>query len=393
MMPLRNLTRRKLRTSLTVIGIAVGIWALVVMAAMATKLSVLVEGGSAYFQNKVVVTDASSTPFSQALMLSPLPIEIARQIGQVPGVAAAVPRVVLPLTPDDPSNAFQLPTYVVGYTEGADQGYESFPLKIAAGRPTTADDEGQRVVFLGSDLAREFEKGPGDTFEIRGTEFEVVGVGEPRLMFFDSSAVVPLSEAQSMLAREAPVVAGRGLDAGGLTSMVMVYPERGLDTSELARRIEESVSQVRAGTGTDYDDQFGSTLAIFNTIILSVALISVVVGGLSVINTMTMSVSERTREIGIKRAIGAPRGRIMRELLSEAAFIGLIGGLIGLAAAAAFVVGANRLGQDSGTVLFLLTPWIAVLAVAFSVALGTVAGALPAWNASGLDPIEALRYE
>ena len=212
-------------------------------------------------------------------------------------------------------------------------------------------------------------------------------------MFFDSSAVVPLSEAQALLAREAPVVAGRSLDTGGLTSMVMVYPERGLDTGDLARRIEARVPQVRAGTGVDYDDQFGSTLAIFNTIILSVALISVVVGGLSVINTMTMSVAERTREIGIKRAIGAPRGRIMRELLSEAAFIGLIGGLIGLAAGAVFVIGANRLGQDSGTVLFLLTPWIALLSVAFSVALGTVAGALPAWNASGLDPIEALRYE
>ena len=84
-----------------------------------------------------------------------------------------MPRVVLPLTPDEPTNAFQLPTYVVGYTEGADRGYESFPLEIAAGRATSLGDEGQRVVFLGSDLAREYEKGPGDTFKIRGIEFEV----------------------------------------------------------------------------------------------------------------------------------------------------------------------------------------------------------------------------
>ena len=393
MIPLRNLTRRKLRTSLTVIGIAVGIWALVVMAAMATKLSALVEGGSTYFRNKVVVTDATSTLFSQVLTLTPLPIDLVQQIEQVPGVAVAVPRVLLLMNPDDPSNAFQLPAYVVGYTAGADRGYETFPLAIAEGRATAAGDEGQRVVFLGSDLAREFEKGPGDAFEIRGTEFEVVGVGEPRLMFFDSSAVIPFTEAQGMLAREVPAVAAEGMDTGRLTSMVMVYAEEGVDTGLLAQRIEENVPQVRAGTGVEYDDQFGSTLAIFNTIILSVALISVVVGGLSVINTMTMSVSERTREIGIKRAIGASRGRIMRELISEAAVIGLTGGLIGLAAGAAFVYGANQLGQASGTVLFLLTPWIAVLAVAFSVALGTLAGALPAWNASGFDPIEALRYE
>ena len=179
------------------------------------------------------------------------------------------------------------------------------------------------------------------------------------------------------------------MDTGQLTSTVTVYPEEGMDTGALARRIEEHVPQVRAITGAEYDDQFGSTLAIFNTIILSVALISVVVGGLSVINTMTISVAERTREIGIKRAIGASRGRIMRELLSEAAIIGLIG----LASGAAFVYGANQIGEASGTVLFLLTPGMAILAVAFSTALGTVAGALPAWNASGLDPIEALRYE
>ena len=388
---LRNLTRRKLRTALTVFGIAVGIWALVVMAALATKLSVLVEGGSTYFRDKVLVSDATNAPFSYGI--TPLPIDVVKQIEQVPGVAVAVPRVLLLMNPDDPSNAFQQPAYVVGYTVGADQGYETFPLEIAQGRATAAGDEGRRVVFLGSDLAREFDKGPGDTFEIRGIEFKVVGVGEPRLMFFDSSAVIPLAAGQAMLAREAPVLARRGLDEGDLTSMVMVYPEDGMDPGPLARRIEENITQVRALTGTEYDDQFGSTLAIFNAIILSVALISVVVGGLSVVNTMTMSVTERTREIGIKRAIGASRGRIMRELLSEAAIIGLIGGLLGLASGAVFVYGANQIGEPSGMVLFLLTPGIAFLAVVFSMALGTVAGGLPSWNASRLDPIEALRYE
>ena len=391
MSPLRNLTRRKLRTALTVIGIAVGMWALVVMVALATKLSVLVEGGSTYFRDKVVVTDAASTPFSYGF--TPLPIDVVQQIEQVQGVAVAVPRVLLLMNPDDPSNVFQQPGFVVGYTVGADRGHETFPLEIAQGRATAAGDEGRRVVFLGSDLAREFDKGPGDTFKIRGIEFEVVGVGEPRLMFFDSSAVIPLTAGQAMLAQEAPVLAKRGIDTDQLTSMVVVYPEDGMNTGPLARMIEENITQVLAVTGAEYDDQFGSALAIFNTIILSVALISVVVGGLSVINTMTMSVAERTREVGIKRAIGASRGRIMRELLSEAAIIGLIGGLLGLASGAVFVYGANQIGQASGTVLFLLTPWIAISAVAFSAALGTVAGALPAWNASGLDPIEALRYE
>ena len=390
---LRNLTRRKLRTALTVIGIAVGIWALVVMAALATKLSALVESSSTYFRDKVVVTDAASTPFSRVLALAPFTTDVVQQIEQVPGVAVAVPRVLLPMNPDDPGNAFQLPALIVGYTEGADRGHETFPMRVAQGRATSPGDEGQQVVFLGSDLAREFDKTPGDTFEIRGIEFTVVGIGEPRLTSFDTSAVIPLTEAQAMLHREAPIVAGGTLDPGQLTSMVIVYPDEGIETGLLAQRIERNIPKVRAGTSTDFDDQFGSTLAIFNTIILSVALISVVIGGLSVINTMTISVAERTREIGIKRAIGASRARIMRELLSEAAVIGLIGGLLGLASGAAFIYGANAIGQASGTVLFQLTPGIAILAVAFSTVLGTVAGALPAWNASGLDPIEALRNE
>ena len=145
-------------------------------------------------------------------------------------------------------------------------------------------------------------------------------------------------------------------------------------------------------SGEDFDEQFGSTIAIFNAIILSVALISIVVGGLAVINTMTMSVIERTREIGIKRAIGASRAVIMRELVLEAGFMGFVGGLTGLGLAALVVFAANDAGLRTGTILFHLTPGIAALGVAFSTVLGALAGALPAWNAARMDPVEALRY-
>ena len=118
---------------------------------------------------------------------------------------------------------------------------------------------------------------------------------------------------------------------------------------------------LRASSGEDFNEQFGSTIAIFNAIILSVALISVVVGGLSVINTMTISVAERTREIGIKRAIGATRGRIMRELVWEAGVMGFVGGLAGLGLAWLVVYFSNDAGQVSGIILFRLTPWIAAL--------------------------------
>jgi len=96
---------------------------------------------------------------------------------------------------------------------------------------------------------------------------------------------------------------------------VVVYPAAGTDADELAGRIK-TLGNVTTLTSKDWQDQVGSTNVIFNAIILGVGLISLVVGGLSVINTMAMSVTERTREIGIRRAIGSSRRRIIRELVT-----------------------------------------------------------------------------
>jgi putative ABC transport system permease protein len=161
----------------------------------------------------------------------------------------------------------------------------------------------------------------------------------------------------------------------------------------LADRIEFVVPNVAAMTGKDFDEQIGSATAILNAILVGIALISLVVGGLSVINTMAMSIAERTREIGIKRAIGGSRFRIVRELVIESALIGFIGGSIGLILGALVVVFANEAGRSSGTVLFELTAWSAVTAVLFATVLGALAGFVPALHAARLDPVTALRYE
>jgi putative ABC transport system permease protein len=183
------------------------------------------------------------------------------------------------------------------------------------------------------------------------------------------------------------------LDASEVASQIIVYPATGVDEAALADRITATADNVSTLTAADFDEQVGGTTAIFNAIIIGVAVISLIVGGLSVINTMAMSVAERTREIGIKRAIGGPRGRIIRELVAEAGIIGLIGGLLGLGLGAAVVVLANEAGRASGTVLFDLTPGTALFAVGFSTILGMLAGIIPAWSAARLDPVAALRYE
>jgi putative ABC transport system permease protein len=318
-------------------------------------------------------------------------IDVADQIRDLDGVAAAAPEVQMIFDPE--ANAFGGAQTIVGLVAGSDEGNETFELRPALGRLLTADDEGELRIVLGSDMARQQKAGIGDTIEMRGEQFEVVGILEPTLTAPDTSVFVPLEAAQVLFHKTLPAAVQEAIPAKELISQVVVFPESGTDPAALAALIKERVDNTKTLTGAEFNEQVGSATAIFNAIIIGVAIISLVVGGLSVINTMAMSVAERTREIGIKRAIGGSRRRIIRELVTEAAVIGLIGGLIGLGLGALVVVLANEAGRDSGTILFDLTPGTATFAVAFSTILGMVAGVIPAWSAARLDPVEALRYE
>ncbi|MFI5258712.1 MAG: ABC transporter permease [Candidatus Limnocylindrales bacterium] len=389
MKTLRNLSRRKLRTFLTVSGIAVGIWALVVFGSMGNKISVLVDGGSKYYADKIVVSQSSL----YAATSQPLSISVADQLRAIDGIAAVNPEITMMIDDDPHGGSMVMPPMIVGYTPGADMGLDNFKTVIAQGRELTPADEGSNVTVLGSDLARKYNKAPGDTLVIRGATFQVVGVREPTLTAPDSSAVMPLSAAQNLYIQTIPAILRSGLRPSFVVTSIVVYPKPGDTPATVAASIKAALPDLTVMTGADFDKEIGSSVAMLNSILIGIGLISLVVGGLSVINTMAMSVAERTREIGIKRAIGAGRGRLLRELVVEAAVIGLAGGIIGLAFGAVVVTLANDAGRSSGTVLFLLTPNTALTAVAFSTILGAVAGFVPALHAARLDPVSALRYE
>jgi putative ABC transport system permease protein len=257
----------------------------------------------------------------------------------------------------------------------------------------TPADEGSRVTVLGSDIARKFDKRAGDTIELRGVPFQVVGIMAPTLTAPDQAAAVPLRAAQELFVTTLPPMVRGELDASQLATSMVVYPTSGVDPEVLADRIVAQVPNVPAMTGKDFDKQIGSATSILNSILVGIALISLLVGGLSVVNTMAMSIAERTREIGIKRAIGGSRVRIVREFVLEAGLIGFIGGAAGLALGAIVVTVLNEAGRSSGTVLFQLTIGTSITAIAFSTILGAIAGFVPALHAARLDPVAALRYE
>jgi putative ABC transport system permease protein len=209
----------------------------------------------------------------------------------------------------------------------------------------------------------------------------------------DLTAMVPLASAQRLYLRSLPSLVAGSLDQATIVNGLTIYPRPGADPEALAGVIRAAEPDLVVATAGDFDRQIGSLTAVLNGILVGVALISLVVGGLSVINTMAMSVAERTREIGVRRAIGASRLRIVGSLVAESGLIGLIGGVVGLAGGALVVLAANELGRTSGFVLFLLTPWTALTALLFSTGLGALAGLVPALHAARLDPVAALRYE
>ena len=382
---LRELSRRKLRTSLTITGITIGIWALVVFSSLANQINGLVGMGSEYFADKIVVTDGV------AFGSSPMRLDDVEIIAGLDGVGAVQPKVEIPWNPD-PAIGFGAPEFLVGTIPGADAGFETFTPELATGRQLTAEDTGN-VVVLGSTIARKYGVVAGGTVDIRGESFEVLGTLQPTLSSPDTNGFIPLSTAQALYLADLPPLVAESLQADELANQIVVFPEVGADPTTVAAAIEAAVEHSATMTGAEFSKTVGATTVIFNAIIIGVAAISLIVGGLSVINTMAMSVAERTREIGIRRAIGGSRRRIVRELVAEAGVIGLLGGLIGLGLGAAVVVLVDEAGRSSGTVLFDLTAQTAAFAVGFSTILGMVAGIIPAWTAARLDPVSALRYE
>jgi putative ABC transport system permease protein len=391
MQHLRDLRRRPVRTVLTILGIAIGIWSLVVFGSMANKINALVSGGSTYYADKIELSDSSGSMggFSSA----PMSLGTADNVREVEGVDVVAPAVMMLM--DDTASTVNMgvPPMITGSVAGSDEGRDTFEIRYAEGRALTPDDEGSFVAVLGSDIARKYDKHAGDMIELHGKPFTVVGVMEPTLTAPDQAASVPLKAAQSLYYASLPPVVRSGVVATDLATTMTVYPVPGTDPEVLADRIESQVPNVSAMTGKDFDQQIGSATSILNAILVGIALISLVVGGLSVVNTMAMSIAERTREIGIKRAIGGSRTRIIRELVVEAGLIGFIGGAIGLVLGALVVTLANESGRSSGTVLFELTLGTAVTAVLFSTILGALAGLVPAVHAARLDPVTALRYE
>ncbi|MGM0385999.1 MAG: ABC transporter permease [Actinomycetota bacterium] len=388
MRTLRNVFRRKLRATLTIFGIGIGVLALVVMGSVAEKLQLLVDGGVRYYADKVIISDGSTFA---GFGMSPMDSAVLEEAEAIDGIERG--SVTLNFLLDDEVQMMSMGTPpMVEATDFRDADVEDFTVTIASGRELRPDDAGKVVV--GADLVTMLGAEIGGTVEIRGEEFEVVGIAERTLTAPDSTVQMTLEDAQEIFLSTLPDTIAETVEVSDLTTSVVLFPEDGQDPDEMVGVVAQALGgsyNVQGPAG--FEQLVKEPLQIFNYLIYTVALIALVVGSLSIINTMTMSVSERTREIGIRKAIGATRRDILRQFIAEAAVIGLIGGLIGLALGAMAVYSTINSGVFGTSGLFLLTPRLAVGSVAFALVLGVLAGLYPAWHASRLSPVEALRHE
>jgi putative ABC transport system permease protein len=397
---LRNLWRRKLRNVLTISGIAIGILAFSTMGAMAEKNNKLVDGGVRYFSDHISVGDSSSQGFGGGGLVS---VDKIDKVKAVDGVAAAFATAGAPAKSDS-GFSFGVPDSITGTAPGEGQ-YEQFKLTAAKGELPDPIKDG--TVVLGSDIAKEFNKAVGDIIDLpqapktprsdfTNHTYKVVGVLDKTLTAPDNFAFVSLHDGQVALFDSLPPALRTGptkVDPANLVSGIDVYGKPGVNLDELTTRINSQVVGVKAQSPTEIVNAFKSFSLIFSAITLGAALLALVVGGLSVVNTMLMSVTERYREIGLKKAVGARTRHILQEYLAESVVIGAIGGAIGLGAGAIITTAINAGTEGQNLQLFLLTPTLAIGAILFAVGLGAIAGVIPAWNAARLDPVTALRSQ
>ncbi len=384
---LRNMTRRPGRTGLTVIGIVIGVFALTVMGGMAEKINTMVAGGLNYYGNQVLVTQANSGAISGA------PISIARgaEIQRVPGVAAVVPFVQLPLKTDNSAVGISLTGSDVVEGIGANvAGHEA--LTAAAGALPPLTERG--VVAVGSSIASEYKLHVGDTLKVRGRPFTVKAILQTTMTVPDTMVRMNLADAQALFVGDLPPLLRHSVQASQIASGFDVYPASNVGSDLVAARIKRAgIPAISVMSSSELKKSVEQTSAIFNLVVIGSALIALIVGALSVINTMAMSVAERVKEIGLKKAIGARTGQVLREFLTEAATIGLLGGLIGLGLGALLVQLINGATASSGAQIFEITGRLAIGTVLFATILGAVAGFVPALRAARLNPVDALRTE
>jgi putative ABC transport system permease protein len=409
-MALDNVRSNKFRSFLTVLGIVIGVTAAIVVASILTGMrqsiiAIIEEYGTNNIYAFHLTTGPRVNVDRAERLRKPFTVAdadaIKAQASSVEDLAVVTPNVGYSGGPFDDNINYQGRNYRWGNTSGVTPNYSDISnITIKEGRFITESDNEQRrnVVVIGVNAADALF--PGQQDNIAGTEvrmggynFEIIGVLEKRKNAFfgendeDNAVLIPLRTAQK-------VAPARGW-------LLFVLRARSGQLNEALTQAEDVLRRrrnVKFGDPDNFDiktadnfvKQFDSIFAMIGLVAIAISSLGLLVGGIGVMNIMLVSVTERTAEIGIRKALGARRRDITNQFLFEAMTLTFLGGMLGVVLA----IGISKL-------IMLLVPslpasiplWAVTTGVAVSTCVGLIFGVWPARKAARLDPIECLRYE
>lgn len=402
---IRGLKTNKSRSALTILGIVIGITAIILIMSMGQGAQNLILSQIQGLGSKTIVVIPGREPrgpsdaaqvFSDSL--KERDIEALSKRTNVPGL-----KQLMPILFGGDTAAYLGETYrvtIFGASEYISEIFDLFPEE--GGFFTEGDIRAKAsVVVIGSKVKEELfgtEDALGRTIKIKDRSFRVIGIlpkkGQVSFFNFDEATVIPYTTAQQYIF---------GIK---YFHRLIIEAETENDISETVRDIEVTLRNNHGITDPSKDDFFVETQAdlaerlgvitnVLTMFLVSVAAVSLVVGGIGIMNIMFVSVTERTREIGLRKAIGATNSDILTQFLLEAVLLTAIGGIVGILLGTTFsfiasIILTKVLGLNWA---FTFPVQAAVLGLGVSAFVGLIFGLYPARQAARKDPIEALRYE
>ena len=387
---LSRLSTSRLRAFLTMLGVIIGVGSIVALVSVA-------EGATSGITNRIqglgtnlllVTPGSTSSGFTRtaAGSATTLTIQDAAAMTSVAGVAAVEPEVTTQKVVI--AGIKNATTSIVGTTASYPE-VRSYTIWQGSFFNQAAVDEGLRNAVIGSTTADTLGldgTAIGQTITIGGIPFQLVGILQPKGSN-DDQVLIPLATARHYF-------------VGGTTVRTIGVSVTASDQITTTQGLLTVLVQQRHGTNGTNDDftitsqsqllsTFSSITGLLTVLLGGIASISLIVGGIGIMNIMLVSVRERTREIGIRKAVGARSADILFQFLVEALVLSLLGGAIGIAVG---LLASALIGQVAGWG-FIFNPFTLVVAVGFSLVVGVVFGVWPARAAARLDPITSLRYE